>query len=72
MAPRIIKSVYIRVISVLVVIERMKRVWKPRLEIRAQTIKTRVNLVPRSARFPTWRRGIDLSDLFAYGDFFTG
>ena len=36
-----------RQISVLVVIERMKRVWQPRLEIRAKTVKTRVNLVPR-------------------------
>ena len=33
-------SAYIHVISVLVVIEQMKRVWQPRLEIRAKTVKT--------------------------------
>ena len=32
----------LHVISIFVVIERMKRVWKPRSEIRAKTAKTRV------------------------------
>ena len=33
---------WIHVISIFVVIERMKRVWQPRSEIRAKTVKTRV------------------------------
>ena len=32
----------LHVISIFVVIERMKRVWQPRSEIRAKTVKTRV------------------------------
>ena len=32
----------LNVISIFVVIERMKRVWQPRSEIRAKTAKTRV------------------------------
>ena len=70
----------IHVISVLVVIKRMNTVWQPRLEIRAKTVKTRVNLVPRAFSLSNMAAAaerqlnvrIDLSDLFAYADFFTG
>ena len=70
----------LHVISVLVVIERMNTVWQPRLEIRAKTVKTRVNLVPRAFSLSNMAAAaerqlnvrIDLSDLFAYADFFTG
>ena len=58
-------------------IERMKRVWKPRSEIRAETVKTRVlesslSSSPPSAAILVSERSDEIFQIFVhiYADFF--
>ena len=60
----------LHVISIFVVIERMKRVWQPRSEIRAKTVKTWVLRSSLSSSRPS--AAILVCERSAYAEFFGG